>query len=75
MLMTKQYMYNLSIDNKEMACSRQHDDQLFVGTFCDTLFLFYFDHATQKLVPMSEIATHESIISIAVLSFDLILCG
>ncbi len=75
MLMTKEYKYNLSIDNKEMACSRQHDDLLFIGTFCDTLFLFVFDHATKKLLPMSEMATHESIISIAVLSSDLIICG
>lgn len=75
LLFEKQYLYNLSIDNKEMACSRQHKNKFFVGTFCDTLFLFIYDAQTKKLVPSSEMRTHESIISLALLSDDLILCG
>jgi hypothetical protein len=75
LLFEKQYLYNLSIDNKEMACSRQHKNKFFVGTFCDTLFLFIYDAASKKLVPSSEMRTHESIISLALLSDDLVICG
>lgn len=71
----KQYLYNLSIDNKEMACSRQHKNMFFVGTFCDTLFMFIYDADSKKLVPGSEMRTHESIISIAILTDEMILCG
>jgi hypothetical protein len=71
----KQYLYNISIDNKEMACSRQHNNMFFVGTFCDTLFMFLYDAKTKKMVPGSEMRTHESIISIAVLTSDIIICG
>lgn len=71
----KQYLYNISIDNKEMACSRQHKDKFFVGTFCDTLFMFLYDEKSKKLVLGSEMRTHESIISIAILTNELIICG
>lgn len=71
----KQYLYNISINNKEMACSRQHKNKFFVGTFCDTLFMFLYDAKTQKLVPGSEMRTHESIISIAILTNEMIICG
>lgn len=71
----KQYLYNLSIDNKEMACSRQSKHKFFVGTFCDTLFMFLYEPKSKKLVPGSEMRTHESIISIAILTDELIMCG
>jgi hypothetical protein len=47
----------------------------FVGTFCDTLFMFIYDAKTKKMVPGSEMRTHESIISIAVLTSEIIICG
>ena len=75
LLHEKQYLYNLSIDNKEMACSRQYRSKFFVGTFCDTLFMFLYDSKTKKLVPGCEMRTHESIISLAILSNEMILCG
>jgi hypothetical protein len=75
MLHTKEYKYNISIDNKEMSCSRQCEDKLFVGTFCDTLFMFYYDPKLCKLVPACEMRTHESIISLAILTPEIIICG
>ena len=71
----KQYLYNLSIENREMACSRQHKNKFFVGTFCDTLFMFIYDHMSKKLVLSSEMRVHESIISIAILTNELLICG
>lgn len=37
--------------------------------------MFLYDSNTKKLVPGSEMRTHESIISIAILSNELIICG
>lgn len=65
----------MSIDSKEMSCSRQHRNKFFVGTFCDTLFMFMYDVTKKVLVPVTEMRTHESIVSLAVLNSELILCG
>jgi WD40 repeat protein len=75
LLYEKLYLYNLMIDQKEMSCSRQHRDKLFVGTFCDTIYMFYWDQKTAKLVEGCYFRTHESIISLVILTPSLIICG
>ena len=48
---------------------------MFVGTFCDTIFMFLFDLKLKKFLPGSEMRTHESIISIALPTSEIIICG
>lgn len=78
-LHAKELLYNLSIDQKEMSCSRQHGDKLFIGTFCDTLFMFQYQvdekEGKGKLQMCCEMRTHESIISLCIMSPEYIICG
>lgn len=72
---TREYLYELNIDKKEMSCARQQGRRLFVGTFVDTIFIFIYDVKSRKLVQASQMCTHDSIVSIGISVEGLVMCG
>mmetsp|Transcript_45302 Transcript_45302/g.60148 ORF Transcript_45302/g.60148 Transcript_45302/m.60148 type:complete len:118 (-) Transcript_45302:837-1190(-) len=54
----------LNLKNREMSSSHVHKNVLLIGTYVDTLFVFALDDFS----PLFNMRTHDSILSMAVLS-------